>query len=53
MAEDPHSGDVLKLAGDAERWRLRVGNYRIFFTMDQQPRAIFISAIIRRSSTTY
>jgi hypothetical protein len=34
MAADPFSGDVIKLEGGANRWRRRVGNYRIFFAVD-------------------
>jgi mRNA-degrading endonuclease RelE of RelBE toxin-antitoxin system len=53
MADDPFAGDVLKLEGEKDRWRRRVGNYRIFFTVDQAARTVAVSAIVRRTSTTY
>jgi mRNA-degrading endonuclease RelE of RelBE toxin-antitoxin system len=53
MADDPFDGDVLKLEGEEDRWRRRVGNYRIFFTLDRPALTVAVSAIIRRSSTTY
>lgn len=33
MAEAPFSGDTLKLAGSDDRWRRRVGDYRIMFVI--------------------
>ena len=53
MAEDPFSGDILKLEGQNNRWRRRAGSYRIFFTVDTGSRIVAVSAIVRRSSTTY
>jgi mRNA interferase RelE/StbE len=53
MAENPFAGDVLKLEGGGNRWRLRVGNYRIFFSVDTILKIIDITAITRRTSTTY
>jgi mRNA interferase RelE/StbE len=52
MAEAPFSGDTLKLAGFNDRWRRRVGDYRILFTT-YAARTILVSAVVRRSSTTY
>ena len=53
MAADPFTGDVVKLEGRADRWRRRVGNYRIFFVADTDARTVDVSAIVRRTSTTY
>ena len=53
MAEDPFAGDILKFEGTADRWRLRVGSYRIFFAVDASARTVAISAIVRRTSVTY
>lgn len=53
MADDPFSGDIIKLEGQNDRWRRRVGNYRIFFAVDRDATTIGISAIMRRTSTTY
>ena len=29
----PFSGDIIKLEGAGNRWRRRIGNYRIFFSV--------------------
>jgi mRNA-degrading endonuclease RelE of RelBE toxin-antitoxin system len=52
MEADPFSGDVKYLKGDP-RLRRRVGNWRIFFRIERAENTIYISAIERRSSTTY
>lgn len=53
LANDPFVGDVLKLEGEGSRWRRRVGSYRIFFTVATAARIVAVSAIIRRTSSTY
>ena len=53
MAEDPFSGDIIKLEGANNRWRRRLGNYRVFFAADTAARTVAVSAIVRRTSTTY
>lgn len=53
MAGDPFIGDVLKLQGEANRWRRRVGNYRIFFAVDTAASIVQVCAIVRRTSSTY
>jgi mRNA-degrading endonuclease RelE of RelBE toxin-antitoxin system len=53
MEEYPFSGDVLKLEGGGSRWRRRVGSYRIFFSVDLTLRTVDVTAILRRTSTTY
>ena len=53
MEIDPFTGDVLKLEGEKERYRRRVGSCRVFFTVRRSDRSVLVSAIARRSSTTY
>jgi len=53
MAVDPFAGDIIKLEGENKRWRRRVGSYRIFYTVDGSARTVAISAILRRTSSTY
>ena len=53
MAGAPFAGDVVKLEGGGHRWRRRVGSYRIFFAVDTDARTVDVSAIVRRTSTTY
>jgi mRNA-degrading endonuclease RelE of RelBE toxin-antitoxin system len=53
ISVDPFSGDVLKLEGQGNRWHRRVGSYRIFFAADNAAKTVAISAILRRTSSTY
>ena len=53
LQTDPFSGD-----GDIKRlhppgWRRRVGSYRIFYDLHLDERRIVVTAIKRRTSTTY
>jgi len=52
METHPFSGDIKYIKGDP-RLRRRVGSWRIFFRVERAESAIYISAIERRSSTTY
>jgi len=51
MAADPFGGDVRKLGGAS--YRRRVGSYRIFFDVYPELRFVQVTAITRRTSTTY
>ncbi len=51
MEADPFSGDIRRLQPDG--WRRRIGNYRIFYDLDMDRRMIIVTAITRRTSTTY
>ncbi len=53
IAGSPFSGDIIKLTGENNRWRRRVGNYRIFFRVDVAAKKVDISAVTRRTSATY
>lgn len=53
MRADPFSGDVVYLKNLPQALRRRVGNFRILFDVDPEERLIVVSAILRRSSTTY
>ncbi len=53
IVTDPFSGDTLKLEGAGERWRRRVGNYRVFFSVEPRSKTVAVSMISRRTSTTY
>jgi mRNA-degrading endonuclease RelE of RelBE toxin-antitoxin system len=53
MKEAPLQGDVRKLHGGHEGFRRRVGNWRIFFDLYSNENRIMITAIERRTSTTY
>ena len=51
MVQDPFVGDVRKLSEGA--YRRRVGNFRIFFEPHPAIRFVEVTAIERRTSTTY
>lgn len=53
MTGDPFSGDIVKLEGKEDRWRRRVGAYRIFFSVDKDAPLVTVDAIVRRTSTTH
>jgi len=53
MTADPFQGDIMKLEGERNRYRRRVGDYRVFFRVDRASGTVGISAIVRRTSTTY
>ena len=53
LEQDPFSGDVAKLYGHENFWRLRVGSYRIIFKVLYENRAVFVYEIARRTSSTY
>jgi mRNA-degrading endonuclease RelE of RelBE toxin-antitoxin system len=53
MVTNPFQGDVKLLKGKQRRFRRRVGNWRIFFSRIPDRRTLIISAIERRTSTTY
>jgi len=51
MEADPFSGDIKHLQPSG--WRRRVGNYRIFYDVHPDRGLIVITAILRRTTTTY
>lgn len=52
MQQNPFQGDIRKLQG-LPGFRRRVGNWRIFFEIIADRGHVVISAIERRTSTTY
>ena len=53
MQQDPFSGDIKRLKGQASAWRRRVGNYRIVYDLHVEQQRIVVAGILRRTSTTY
>ena len=49
LAETGH-GDVKKLEGRRDEWRLRVGSWRVTFTYDRPARELIILALEPRRS---
>ena len=52
MQQNPFQGDIRKLQG-LPGFRRRVGDWRILFEVVPERRHIVVSAIERRTSTTY
>jgi len=51
MQADPFSGDIKRLQPPG--WRRRVGDYRVFFDLYVTDRLLVVTAVKRRTSTTY
>lgn len=50
---DPYTGDIIKLSGEENSWRRRIGSYRIFFELFPKERIVLIQQLQRRGSKTY
>ena len=48
LAEEPHPPDSRKLAGFDSIWRIRVGDYRICYTWEQDQLVILILTVAQR-----
>ncbi len=53
IEQNPFRGDVRRLVGRPSTLRHRVGNWRIFVQVDTDKLVIDVTAIERRTSTTY
>ncbi len=48
LTEVPPRGDVHRLAGEANAWRLRVGDWRVRFTRDRDSGVIYFLRVLPR-----
>ena len=48
LASDPRPPGCVKLQGAADLWRLRVGDYRVIYSIDDGARLVDISAVRHR-----
>ena len=53
LEADPWTGDIIKIQGELNLWRRRIGNYRIFFALYLDAKIVYILNIERRTSSTY
>ena len=53
MRENPFGGDVVRLKAHPVAWRRRVGDYRIFYDLYPDRLRVVVTAVLRRTSTTY
>ena len=49
LATEPRPAGCRKLVGAANRWRIRVGDYRVIYSIDDEERLIEIIAARHRS----
>lgn len=52
MELNPLQGDIKYLKG-RDKLRRRIGDWRIFFRLERAQRVLYVTAIERRTSTTY
>ena len=52
LGVDPRPTGATKLAG-TEFWRIRVGDLRVIYTIDETTRSVVILKVARRSESTY
>lgn len=50
---DPFGGDALKMGGQENTWRRRVGSYRLFYDIFVLEKTILVFKFRRRGSNTY
>ena len=53
LADFPDCANVKKLTNSTHPYRLRVGDYRIFFTFDGVVKIVFIEEVKKRNERTY
>ena len=53
LVVNPYSGDIVKMQGEEDVWRRRVGAYRIFYEVLTDERVVYVYRVERRTSTTY
>lgn len=52
LEQNPRPPRVKKLA-DSGLWRIRVGQYRVVYAIDDEPRVITVVRVARRKENTY
>jgi len=52
LAIDPRPSGTAKLAG-SDLWRLRIGDVRVIYAIDDRKRTVVILRVARRSESTY
>ena len=53
LARNPYFGDIDKIKREDDKWRRRIGNYRVFYNIKQRERTVEVVLVERRSSNTY
>ena len=53
LADEPRPRTSKKLRSPTPRWRLRVGQYRVIYTILDSDQILIIESVLRRTTTTY
>lgn len=53
FGSNPFIGDIDKIGGEKDLWRRRIGDYRIFYEINQGRKIVYVFEVKRRTSTTY
>jgi len=48
LAKEPRPSGCLKLTGEENLWRIRVGDYRVIYTIDDKNRHVDVVAVRHR-----
>ena len=50
LASQPRPSGVKKLKGEPERWRLRIGDWRVIYSIDDRNRVVDVIYVRHRSA---
>jgi len=53
LADDPRPRSCRKLAPKRDFYRIRVGDYRVIYAVRDHDRAVIVTKVARRTTTTY
>lgn len=53
LPDNPYAGDTRKIKDEDNKWRRRVGSYRISFELYPDRRLVVVVEVKRRTSNTY
>ncbi|MFQ5421841.1 MAG: type II toxin-antitoxin system RelE/ParE family toxin [Anaerolineae bacterium] len=48
LEEEPRPSSVVKLKGAVNRWRIRVGNYRVIYRIDDDEKLVVVLVVAHR-----
>jgi mRNA interferase RelE/StbE len=48
LVSEPPAGDVIKLQGREDEWRLRTGDWRVFMQLDSERRTVVVLRVLPR-----
>jgi mRNA interferase RelE/StbE len=53
LGKDPRARGCRKLAAEKDFYRIRVGNYRVIYVINDEDSVVVITKVARRTTTTY